>query len=86
MERTCRLKMGVEFDAWQDAAGKLILAKRADGHLAAMIDGVGMSLPRQVGKTYLVGSLIIGLCVNTWGLLVIWSAHHTMTHGEKHHV
>ena len=82
VERTCRLKMGVEFDAWQDAAGKLILAKRADGHLAAMIDGVGMSLPRQVGKTYLVGSLIFGLCVNTPGLLVIWSAHHARTHGE----
>lgn len=82
VERTCRLKMGVQFDPWQDAAGKLILAKRADGHLAAMIDGVGMSLPRQVGKTYLVGSLIFGLCVNTPGLLVIWSAHHARTHGE----
>lgn len=82
VERTCRVKMGVEFDPWQDAAGKLILAKRSDGHLASMIDGVGMSLPRQVGKTYLVGSLIFGLCVNTPGLLVIWSAHHARTHGE----
>lgn len=82
VERTCRVKMGVEFDPWQDAAGKLILAKRADGHLAAMIDGVGMSLPRQVGKTYLVGSLVFALCINTPGLLVIWSAHHARTHGE----
>lgn len=82
VERTCRLKLGIEFDPWQDAAGKLILAKRADGHLAAMIDGVGMSLPRQVGKTYLLAALIFGLCVNTPGLLVIWSAHHARTHGE----
>jgi hypothetical protein len=26
---------------WQDGAGRVILAKRADGNLAAMIDGVG---------------------------------------------
>ena len=82
VERTCRVKLGVDFDPWQDGAGRLILAKRADGHLAAMVDGVGLSLPRQVGKTYLVGALVFALCVNTPGLLVIWSAHHARTHGE----
>lgn len=78
---TCR-KMGIEFDRWQDGAGRLILSKRTDGLLAATIDGVGMSLPRQVGKTYLVAGLVFGLCVNTPGLLVIWSAHHARTHEE----
>lgn len=82
VERTCRVKLGVEFDPWQDGAGRLILAKRADGMLAAAVDGVGLSLPRQVGKTYLVGALVFALCVNTPGLLVIWSAHHARTHGE----
>lgn len=82
IESTCRIKMGVEFDDWQDGAGRLIFAKRADGNLAAMIDGVGMSLPRQVGKTYLVGAAVFALCINTPGLLVIWSAHHARTHGE----
>lgn len=79
---TCVKKLGIPFDDWQDGAGRLILAKRDDGHLAAMIDGVGMSLPRQVGKTYLIGAMAFALCVNTPGLLVIWSAHHARTHGE----
>lgn len=82
VRKTCNEKLGVTFDDWQDGAGRLILAKRADGNLAAMIDGVGMSLPRQVGKTYTVGALVFALCVNMPGLLVIWSAHHARTHGE----
>lgn len=82
VEQTCRQRLGIAFDEWQAGAGRLILAKRADGQLAAEIDGVGMSLPRQVGKTYLLAGLIFGLCVNTPGLLVIWSAHHSRTHAE----
>lgn len=82
VRETCRVKLGITFDEWQDGAGKLILAKRDDGKLAAMIGGAGMSLPRQVGKTYLLAGMIFGLCINTPGLLVIWSAHHARTHGE----
>lgn len=82
VEKTCREKLGIEFDGWQRGAGRLILAKRKDGALAAAIGGVGMSLPRQVGKTHLAAGLIFGLCVDTPGLLVIWSAHHARTHGE----
>ena len=78
----CSQKMGVEFDPWQHAAGRLILAKRSDGKFASMIGGVGMSLPRQVGKTYLVGAMVFALCILRPGLLVIWSAHHARTHGE----
>lgn len=47
-----------------------------------MIGGIGMSLPRQVGKTYLIGAMAFALCINNPGLLVIWSAHHARTHGE----
>jgi hypothetical protein len=82
VEHTCRVRLGVEFDPWQHGAGRLILSKRGDGKLACMIGGVGMSLPRQVGKTYLIGSMAFALCVNQPGLLVIWSAHHARTHGE----
>lgn len=78
----CTRKMGVGFDPWQDAAGRLILAERPDGKLAAMIDGVGLSLPRQVGKTYLIMSIVFALCILKPGLLVIWSAHHARTHQE----
>lgn len=74
--------LGVTFDAWQDGSGRLILAKRADGKLAAMVGGVGMSLPRQVGKTYLLAGLIFALAILRPGLLVIWTAHHSRTFGE----
>lgn len=82
VRKTCVEKLGAEFDPWQDGAGRVILAKREDGNLAAMIDGVGMSLPRQVGKTHLVGYTIFALCVNIPGLLVIWTAHHSATSSE----
>lgn len=79
---TCRSKLGVKFDGWQDGAGSLILGKRADGRLACMIGGAGMSLPRQAGKTFFLSGFTFGLCINMPGLLVIWSAHHARTHGE----
>lgn len=82
VRKTCIEKLGAEFDPWQDNAGRLILSKGADGNLAAMIDGVGMSLPRQVGKTHLIGYMVFALCVNIPGLLVIWTAHHSATTSE----
>jgi hypothetical protein len=82
VSHTSRVKLGVTYDPWQHAAGRLILAKRANGRLAAMIDGVGMSVCRQVGKTYLVGGTTFSLCVDRPKLLVIWSSHHARTHGE----
>lgn len=78
----CREKLGIEFDGWQESAGHLILGKRADGTLAATVGGVGMSLPRQIGKTWLLTGLIFGLCLNQPGLLVIWTSHHQATTGE----
>ncbi len=81
VETTCR-KMGIGFDEWQRGAGRIILGKRANGKLAAMIDGVGMSLPRQVGKTYLLSGIIFALCILRPNTLVIWSAHHSKTHEE----
>jgi hypothetical protein len=82
VQHTSESKLGITFDPWQHAAGRLILAKRADGKLAAMIDGVGMSVCRQVGKTYLIGGVTFALCIDRPNMLVIWSAHHARTHGE----
>lgn len=82
VEETCRTKLGVLFDEWQKGCGRLILSKRADGKLAAMVGGACMSFPRQVGKTYLLAGLIFALCINRPGLLVIWTAQHLKTSGE----
>lgn len=75
-------KLGISFDPWQDGAGKVILAKRADGSYAATVGGVVISIPRQVGKTFLIGAIIFALCLLRPGLLVIWTAHQLATSGE----
>ncbi len=82
IDAVCRDKLGIGFDDWQQGAGRVVLAKRADGRLACMIGGVGMSVCRQVGKTYFWGGLFFGLAVARPGFLAIWSAHHSRTHGE----
>lgn len=81
VEKRCQ-QMGIGFDEWQRGAGRLILAKTADGRYAATVGGVGMSLPRQVGKTYLIGAIVFALCVDQPGITVIWTAHHSRTAGE----
>lgn len=75
-------KMGVVLDRWQAGIGKLILAKNADGQLACVVGGVGMSLPRQVGKTYTIGSIIFALCILIPKLKVVWTSHHMKTTNE----
>lgn len=71
--------MDLHFDRWQDDLGKLICAKRGD-RLAA--DMWAMSIPRQTGKTYLLGALTFALCVKTPRLTAIWTAHRTRTAAE----
>lgn len=72
--------MDLTFDLWQDDLGKLLTAKRASGLFAADISA--MSIPRQVGKTYLLGALTFALCVKTPRLTAIWTAHRTRTAAE----
>lgn len=50
----------------------LALSLRADGEYAA--DTIVLSIPRQVGKTYLIACIIFALCLMKPGLLVIWTA------------
>jgi len=71
--------LGVTFDEWQDGAGRAILAKRADGIYAATVGGVVLSIPRQVAKTFLVGRILVALCILFPGLKVLWTAHRTRT-------
>lgn len=77
--KTCA-RLGWGFDRWQADAGRLILAKRADGSYAA--DTTAISIPRQVGKTYLIACIIFALCLLKPGLTVIWTAHRKSTARE----
>lgn len=77
----CR-DMGITFRPWQHGAGQVILAKRGDGKYAATIGGTGMSIPRQVGKTFLVGAIVFALCLLRPKLTVIWTAHRARTAEE----
>lgn len=79
MRDTC-LSLKIIFDPWQAGAGTAILAKREDGLYAA--DAVVISIPRQVGKTFLIGAIIFALCIIRPGLLVLWTAHRTPTANE----
>jgi hypothetical protein len=73
---------GVTFDPWQDGAGRVILSKRSDGAYACGIGGVVMSIPRQVGKTFLIGAVVFALCLLHPGLTVLWTAHRLRTANE----
>lgn len=72
-------EMGVSFDSWQHGIGSIALGKRKSGKYAATVGGVVMSIPRQVGKTFLVGMIIIALCVLFPGFTALWTAHRTRT-------
>lgn len=72
-------ELGVRFDEWQNGIGQIALGKRKDGKYAATVGGVVLSIPRQVGKTFLVGMIIIALCLLHPGLTVLWTAHRTRT-------
>ena len=71
--------MRVAFDGWQEGASTVALGCRADGKFAATVDGVVWSVPRQVGKTFTVGNLLIALALELPGLRVVWTSHHGRT-------
>lgn len=71
--------MAVTYDTWQAGAAQLILARDADGRYVATIGGVTFSIPRQVGKTFTIGSLLVAMCLEYPGLRVVWTSHHLRT-------
>jgi len=74
--------VGIVYDPWQDGFGRAMLAKRADGVYAAGIGGVVLSVCRQVGKTFTVGTIVMILCILFPGMKVLWTAHRTRTSDE----
>ena len=78
---TCA-SFGIGFDGWQDGAGRAILAKNRHGIYATSTGGVVLSIPRQVGKTYLIGWIVFALCIIVPCLTVIWTAHRSRTADE----
>lgn len=75
-------KVGVEFDPWQHGFGTIALGLDESGKYAATVGGVVASIPRQVGKTFTVGHLLIGLCLEFPALRVMWTSHHLRTTGN----
>ena len=76
------VEVGVGFDPWQRGFGTLALGLDKGRKWASTIGGVVASIPRQVGKTFTIGHLIIGLCLVFPGLRVIWTSHHLSTTGN----
>ena len=71
--------MRISFDPWQEGAATVALGCREDGKFAATVGGVVWSIPRQVGKTYTIGNLLIALAIEVPGLRIIWTSHHGRT-------
>ena len=72
-------ELGLGFDWWQSQMGTVCLGYGDDGKYVASIGGIGMSIPRQVGKTYFVLALLVIMCILFPGLQVVWTAHHLRT-------
>lgn len=75
-------ELGITFDAWQQGSAQLILSKDADGLYATTVGGITISIPRQVGKTFMIGWIVFALCIIHPGLTVTWSAHKKDTADE----
>jgi hypothetical protein len=73
---------GIRFRWWQKPIGRIVLSKRPDGKYASTIGGTGLSIPRQVGKTFLIGAIIFALCLLRPKLTVVWTAHRVRTAEE----
>lgn len=72
-------ELGLGFDWWQSQLGTVCLGYGNDGQYVATVGGIGLSIPRQVGKTYFVLALLVILCILFPGLQVVWTAHHLRT-------
>lgn len=75
-------EMDISLDRWQQGLATLILGKRETGTYAAGVGGVAISIPRQTGKTFTIGSLVFALAQMSQGLTVVWTAHRTRTSNE----
>lgn len=65
---------GDRFDQWQRQINRYALSLTVEGFWAAR--NIVMSIPRQTGKTFDVGWLVIHRCAQHPGLRAVWTAHH----------
>ena len=72
-------ELGLRFDWWQSQLGTVCLGYGGDGKYVATVGGIGLSIPRQVGKTFFVLATLVILCILFPGLQVVWTAHHLRT-------
>lgn len=75
-------RMGIQFDWFQVAIAKLALAKRDDGTYASTVGGVVLSIPRQVGKTFMLCGLLFALCMIFPNFTALWTAQQLRTAKE----
>lgn len=75
-------RMGIRFDWFQVAITKLALAKREGGEYAATVGGVVLSIPRQVGKTFMLCGLLFALCMIFPNFTALWTAQQLRTAKE----
>lgn len=75
-------RMGIEYDLWQKGLLYLMFGRRSDGLYACGEGGAVVSICRQVGKTFTIGSAIFILCAGRENLKVLWTAHRTRTSDE----
>ena len=75
-------RMGIRFDWFQVAISKLALSKRSDGTYAATVGGVVLSIPQQVGKTFMLCGLLFALCLINPGFTALWTAQQLRTAKE----
>ncbi len=75
-------KLGITFMWFQVAIARLALAKRADGTFAATVGGVVLSIPRQIGKTFMLAGLVFALCLMEPGTTALWTAQQLRTAKE----
>lgn len=80
--RRAATRMGISYDLWQQGLLYLMLGKREDGLYACGEGGAVISICRQVGKTFTIGSAVFILCAMQPNLKVLWTAHRTRTSDE----
>lgn len=71
--------MAIRYDEWQTGLAQLILGRDEDDRYCSTVGGVTLSVARQVGKTFTIGSLLVALCLEYPGLRVVWTSHHLRT-------
>lgn len=72
-------RMDIHWDLWQRGLLWILFSRGSDGKYACGNGGLTVSSPRQIGKTFTIGTAFFVECMLRPKLNVIWTAHHTRT-------